>query len=183
MNALVLSARTWAQQVVREGPAFRRVLCELESHAAWTPAETRAAQNAALRRVFAACADVPYYRDRLAAWHEGGGEPLEVLARVPLLDKHTLRAENGAFRAGGLRGKFARSGYTSGTTGTPLQCFRDNESITFEHAALWRIFRWGGLELHYLSSDTCWSSASIYEVRRVISRRPSMCINSAAIPN
>ncbi len=151
MNSLVLGARTWAQQMIREGAAFRRVLRELESHATWTDAERRAAQNAALARLFDACHAVPFYQARLDNWfasRSGGNvDPLELLARVPLLDKQTVRAHNADFRAGGLRGRLARSGYTSGTTGTPLRCYRDTASITFENAALWRVFRWGGLEL------------------------------------
>ncbi len=151
MNSLVLGARTWAQQAIREGAAFRRVLRELESHAAWTDAERRAAQNAALARIFAACRATPFYRDRLDGWFAtrsgGSAQPLELLDRVPPLDKQTLRAHNAAFRAAGVRGLLARSGYTSGTTGTPLRCYRDTAAITFEHAALWRIFRWGGLQL------------------------------------
>lgn len=151
MNSLVLGARTWAQGLIREGAAFRRVLRELESHAAWTDADRRAAQNAALTRLFAACREAPYYAQRLDGWFAsksgGSAQALELLQRVPLLEKQTLREHNAAFRAGGLRGATARSGYTSGTTGTPLRCYRDAASITFENAALWRVFGWGGLAL------------------------------------
>lgn len=141
MKSLTLAVRTYVTDRVREGARFRRLLADLEARSTWDEAQIRAYQDHALARVFAWCADVPAYDGRLA----GAGDPRARLAALPLLDKDAVRARNDAFRPRGWAGRFVRRGYTSGSTGTPLVCFRDAAAITFENAALWRIYRWAGI--------------------------------------
>ncbi len=138
MKSLTLAARTFLTERLREGARFRRVLAELEDHATWDAVRIRTYQFDALARVFAWCADVPYYHGRLTSAD---------LAQQPFLDKETVRAHNEAFRSRAWAGRFARRGYTSGSTGTPLVCYRDAAAITFENAALWRMYRWAGVRL------------------------------------
>jgi phenylacetate-CoA ligase len=142
-----LSLRVRVMRLLREGRAFRGVLADLESHERWDGDAVRGHQEAALRRVFEWCRASPYYARALAAGYGAGPSALEALARVTPLDKDTLRRRNGEFRARGWAGALARPGYTSGTTGTPIRCWRDGRSIVFENAALWRVFRWAGVRL------------------------------------
>ncbi len=142
-----LAVRAVFAGFIREGPAFRRLLAELESHQSWDARAIHAYHEKALARVLRWCADVPYYSGRLAEWGLGSGPALDALARVPLLDKETLRLRNMEFRTRGWRNRFAHEGHTSGTTGKPIRCWRDGRSIVFENAALWRVFRWAGVSL------------------------------------
>lgn len=142
-----LAIRAALAELFREGPAFRRVLAELESHQGSDPRQIRAYQEQALERVFLWCRGARYYAARMPGWGLANGAPLERLARVPLLEKETLRRHSAEFRVGGWRGLVCREGHTSGTTGTPIHCWRDGRSIVFENAALWRVFRWAGVRL------------------------------------
>ncbi|MDI6808900.1 MAG: hypothetical protein QME66_07965 [Candidatus Eisenbacteria bacterium] len=148
MSFLPLYARTFLIDRVREGGRFRRILAELESHERWSGDAARKYQEAKLAQVFKWCRRVPYYAEQLDAWRVGRGSALEALNRLPLLDKGIVRSRNNEFHARGLAGLLALKGHTSGTTGTPMTCWRDVEAIRFENASLWRIFRWAGVELN-----------------------------------
>ena len=107
------------------GMPVSAALRELEQSQWWAPDALRALQLARLRRLAAhAYAQVPFYR-RL--WDAHGVHPQDIrslddLARLPLLDKPTLRA---AYPADALAANADRSQLvryaSSGSTGEPLQ--------------------------------------------------------------
>jgi phenylacetate-CoA ligase len=147
MRSLRLAVRSFVTTRLREGRRFRRLLAELESHERWDRAAIERYHEAALARVFRWCEQTPYYADRINVWRAGARSAREALDRMPLLDKETLRTRNAEFRRRGWSARFVHAGYTSGTTGSPITCWRDSAAITFENAALWRLFRWAGVEL------------------------------------
>jgi len=147
VGSIALTLRGALTNVVREGASFRRVLADLESHQNYGQAEICKHQESALAEVFRWCRASRFYAAAFPAGDPPPGRALERLAAVTPLEKETLRRRNAEFRAGGLHGMFAHEGHTSGTTGTPIHCWRDGRAIVFENAALWRVFRWSGLAL------------------------------------
>ncbi len=131
---------------LRQGPEFRRLLGHLTHLERLTPASLAAYQSERLRIVLErASRQIPYYRDlfaRLELSVESFHGPAD-LARIPLLDKETVRARPADFRDPQV--KFTVRGYTSGTTGTPLTVWRDLAGITREHAMIWRQRGWFGV--------------------------------------
>jgi phenylacetate-CoA ligase len=108
-----------------QGMPVSAALAELEQSQWWPPEALRELQLARLRRLAAhAYAQVPLYR-RL--WDAHGVQPQDIrslddLARLPLLDKSTLRA---AYPDDALADDVDRSQLvryaSSGSTGEPLQ--------------------------------------------------------------
>ncbi|MCX7626646.1 MAG: hypothetical protein N2Z21_10635 [Candidatus Sumerlaeaceae bacterium] len=140
----------YLNKFMREGKLFRRLLRELEEHERWSPAEVIEWQQEHLRDLLIeASENVPYYRElfREKRINVRVMNPLEVLRALPYLDKETVRRNPEAFRNPSIPRLFLRTAYTSGTTGTPLRCYRDLFAINFEHAMIWRQWRWSGFDL------------------------------------
>jgi phenylacetate-CoA ligase len=138
----------WLTRQIRQGPTFRRILKELESHTGWSAQKLHEYQDEQLRRLLLSARDVPHYQDlfqslglRVEAMH-----PRDVLTALPLLDKDTVRQDPTRFLNSRARRWTLRKAHTSGTSGTPLVCWRDMHAIHFEHAALWRQWRWAGVQ-------------------------------------
>jgi len=119
----------------RYGAEYKRLLDEISRRDAWTPQQFRDYQNQQLCEVVAlAAAHVPYYRELFA---EGGIDPASIrsvddLARLPVLEKSVVRADPAAFVDERLDRRKLMVAHTSGTTGTPLDLYRD---VTQESAA------------------------------------------------
>ncbi len=145
--------RVWSGYInrfLREGHTFRRLLAEMEDHQKWTAQQLREWQEQRLQEILIeACRFVPYY-ERLfkeLRLDPERSNPREVLEAVPLLDKETLRKAPEQFLSKRAKKWLIRRAYSSGTTGTPLVCFRDIYSINYEHAMIWRQWRWSGYEM------------------------------------
>lgn len=112
----------------RYGPEYDAVLAELEGRNAWSAERFAGCQNEALRRIVRLAGEhVPYYRRRFA---EAGVSPhdinsVEDLPRLPILEKNVVRETPTQL----LNETLDRSSlillHTSGTTGTPLDLYRD----------------------------------------------------------
>jgi len=92
-------------------------------------------------------ARVPYYRELFARC---GFDPAAVrsvadLARLPLLDKPTIRAHTDALKAEGAVG-LARFN-TGGSSGEPLIFYIGRERVSRDVAAKWRATRWWGVDI------------------------------------
>jgi phenylacetate-CoA ligase len=148
MQEAMLSLRGWARGSLREGPAFRRELAEVDRTQWLDEAAMDALQLDRVRRTLQHAFDhVPFYRDRMRAV---GFEPddlhtLADLGRLPELSKRDV------FDAGermlsdvhhGLRFK----GSTSGTTGLSMTGWRDLHTINRENAFIWRQMGWAGMK-------------------------------------
>jgi phenylacetate-CoA ligase len=142
--------RVWkgyAQRWLRRGRTFRRLLAELEEHERWSPAQLAAYQESHLRELLIECAaHVPYYQRLFAELRLDPARlpPRQCLAALPLLTKDDVRRQPQDFVNRRIPRWRRRKAHTSGTTGTPLVCWRDLYAINFEHAMIWRHWHWAG---------------------------------------
>lgn len=142
------SAKGLLVRKIKYGRAFRQALQELE-HNQWLDAEKlRRHQNAKLQRLIQhAAIHVPYYREQ---FRKLGLEPEDIqnaddLKQLPILDKTTLRERHAEFVAATINPRLLSPGWTTGSTGTPINALRTPQSIAIESAAIWRQRRWAGV--------------------------------------
>lgn len=115
----------------------------------WPAARLRDLQLKRLRALLTrAQTKVPYYRD---LFQQIGFDPardlktVEDLARLPLLDKPTIRANSDRLRADDARG-LARFN-TGGSSGEPLVFYIGKERVSHDVAAKWRATRWWNVDI------------------------------------
>lgn len=115
----------------------------------WPAARLRDLQMKRLRALLIrAQTKVPYYRD---LFQQIGFDPardlktVEDLARLPLLDKPTIRANSDRMRADDARG-LARFN-TGGSSGEPLVFYIGKERVSHDVAAKWRATRWWNVDI------------------------------------
>jgi phenylacetate-CoA ligase len=121
----------------------------LEASQWWPQAELEALQLQRLRRLLArANTQVPYYRELFAGL---GFDPardlasLADLARLPRLDKPTIRANGDRMKAQDADG-LARFN-TGGSSGEPLIFYIGRERVSHDVAAKWRATRWWNVDI------------------------------------
>ncbi len=133
--------KCWLRKAYRQGPRFRKYLEMLQRSYYATPQELQAYQQEALQRMVRHCyRHVPYYTDLFRKLNLG---PEDIrsqadLARLPLLDKKTVKANFDKLVAKNRRNFLCHTAMTSGSTGTPGKFIRDFNAINFENAAVWR---------------------------------------------
>ncbi len=101
-----------------------------------------------LRRLLASAgARVPYYRNLFAdiGFKVEDVASLADLARLPLLDKSTIRANSDALKAENATG-LARFN-TGGSSGEPLVFYIGKERVSHDVAAKWRATRWWNVDI------------------------------------
>ena len=150
MNKSLLWLKGYAQRFLRRGRLFHKLLQELEQNEKLSYPELIDYQNQKLRlTVERAYQEVPYYRelfDRLKISPEAI-KTVDDLQLLPVLNKSDIRGNEQQFVSSAV--KFKYKAYTSGTTGTPLNLFRDHFSINLESAAIWRQRRWAGFRFDH----------------------------------
>lgn len=115
----------------------------------WWPAERL--QQLRLERLRALLAHagqhVPYYRDLFArtGFSADSVRSLDDLARLPLLDKATIRANTERLKADDAQ-DLARFN-TGGSSGEPLIFFIGKERVSHDVAAKWRATRWWNVDI------------------------------------
>ncbi|MFH1502471.1 MAG: hypothetical protein ABIG03_05450, partial [Candidatus Eisenbacteria bacterium] len=146
----VVSAYGFAQRAGRNGKGFRRILNELEESQWYSEEEFAELRREKLERLVRHCYEkVPYYR---AVMKERGLTPSDVrgpedLPKLPFLTKEIVRTRYEELVSEDAGSRRPRKSTSSGTTGTPLATLRDQYSIEFEQASLWRHWAIGGLPL------------------------------------
>ena len=121
---------------------------QLEASQWWPADQLREHQLQRLKALLAeAGRAVPYYRDLFARI---GFDPAQVssvadLARLPFLDKPTIRAHTEALKHPQAQG-LARFN-TGGSSGEPLVFFIGRERVSHDVAAKWRATRWWGVDI------------------------------------
>lgn len=123
------------------------MLAEMHARERWSAIELRTHQETRLREMLRICAtQVPFYVDlfRRERLDPDRLEPWDLLARVPPLEKTEVRQDPERFRNQSVSRLLLKKAHTSGTTGTPLICWRDFDAINFENAMIWRQRRWAG---------------------------------------
>lgn len=131
------------------GEKFRRLLSEFEAHGTLTPDEMRAWQEERLRRLIRHAYDqVPYYRDLMQGRKLAPDDirTLDDLAKLPILTADDIRKSGGRLVAGNVDPKRLHRGHTSGTTGSPLQFFYDDNICLVKNVVDWRQKYWAGIE-------------------------------------
>ncbi len=123
----------------RYGPEFEQIIDKIAEHDKWSTERLLEYQCQQLRSLIRhAVTKVPYYR-RL--FTERGIEPDSIaepedLQRLPILEKETVRTDSKSLLDETLEPKKLLCGHTSGTTGTPIEFYRDTwlNSAAFAYA-------------------------------------------------
>ena len=102
-----------------------------------------------IRLIRYAGAHVPYYRKLFneIRLDTGKFKGIEDLAKIPLLDKETVRTSKEEFLSDEAHGSNITWDSTSGSTGTPLHFALNNSVQANKIAALLRSFHWAGYRL------------------------------------
>jgi len=89
---------------------------------------------------------VPYYRKLLgeAGVHADDVHSLDVLARIPILDKPKIRAAGDGMLAEGVDRSRLRKNASGGSTGEPLQFFQDERFVNETTRAVLALNQWTG---------------------------------------
>jgi phenylacetate-CoA ligase len=125
----------------------------------WSGQRMRTYQTRKLAQMLCHCAtQVPYYRalfPRLDIQPDmiSPDNAFELLARVPVLDKDSLREAPDQFRADNASRFFPKAITTSGTTGTPLTVYWDRCSNVMEFCCIQRLWRWAGIRIGHAFLD------------------------------
>ncbi len=125
-----------------------RVKRAMESSQWLSPAELQGLQVARLRQFLTDIGrHVPYYR---SLFERSGFDPAAVattadLARLPLLDKATIRAHFDDLRA--ANAPALNTFNTGGSSGEPLVFLLGAERVSHDVAAKWRATRWWGVDI------------------------------------
>jgi phenylacetate-CoA ligase len=149
-KSLHFSAKGLLVRLFKQSKSFYEALAELEASQWYSPLQYRELQEKKLRALIAhAYEHVPYYntlftRHGIAPQHIQG---LDDLKKIPILTKETLRSNPNEFIAKNINRRSLFPGWTTGTTGAPINVLRTRASIAYENAILWRQRRWAGADL------------------------------------
>ncbi|MDJ0898990.1 MAG: hypothetical protein QNJ55_09270 [Xenococcus sp. MO_188.B8] len=145
---LFLNLKGYAQKILRRGSLFYNILQELKNNEQLSYEQLINYQNQKLRlTVKKAYQTVPYYRqlfDELKLTPEAI-KTIDDLQLLPIMSKSDIRGKEKQFVSNAVPWKYKTT--TSGTTGTPVNLFRDYYNINFEHATFWRRRSWGKCSL------------------------------------
>lgn len=137
----------YIKKLIRQGFTFNKILKELEQSQYFTVEQLAELQNKKLRKIIEHCyKNVPYYTelfDKLNLKPEDI-KTKEDLDKLPFMDKHTVKQNADKLLAKNKLKWLCNVGTTSGTTGTPLNLYRDYYSINFEQAMLRRFWNNAG---------------------------------------
>lgn len=138
----------WSWYRRRYNPHFHRLLAELGARDRWTKDQFRAYQEELLGRVFGVAQNAPYYRQAFAAAGITPGDtPFEVLYKLPLLSKETLRTRPRDLLTQQPIPKDVMVFRSSGTTGTPTDIYYTSEFHALELALpAVRNLGWAGVD-------------------------------------
>lgn len=124
----IVSINTRKLERVRYGPPYERILAEIAEHDKWSTEQFIDYQRQQLYFLIQHASEkVPYYRKIFA---EAGINPksvtgVECLQQLPILEKEIIRSQPENLLDETLDIKKLVRSHTSGTTGTPLNLYRD----------------------------------------------------------
>jgi len=140
----------WRSYRARFGTHFRANLRELSRTDFQSADEVRVDQEHRLSETIRWAADtVPYYR---SLFRREGIDPAQIktladLARIPFLDKETVRLRTNELLSEAFSSRILIPGRSSGTTGTALRLVHTREALGWEYAVIWRQRGWFGFLL------------------------------------
>jgi len=150
LQEVLVAAAGWRSYRHRFGPEFHRILAELQASDLADAGRVRADQERRLREMVRWAADtVPYYR---ALFRREGIDPasirtLDDLARIPPLEKETMRGHAQELLSDAVPARERIAGHSSGTTGTALALAYTREAMAWEYAVNFRQRGWYGVAL------------------------------------
>lgn len=148
MNNLLAKYLVWSPVLLSRGQNIWPLMKRFGETQYRRREEAEEEEFASFRRVFDyAYTSIPFYRQKYQA---AGVSPDQIrtrgdVARVPVLSKKEIMDHLGETAAAYRGRKFKRS--TSGSTGKPLVFYKDNESMTYMDAILYRNYSWYGIDL------------------------------------
>ena|SRR5437899_4349941 len=120
-------------------------LAQLGAMSTWSADTVREHQAAKLKLALAyAYVRCPLYRRTWPEDAERHDDPLALLKRLPLLEKHTLQKEAAGLRARPGPGRVMAK-TTGGSTGQAVTVLKDRRAVGFEMAASWFAYGWFGV--------------------------------------
>ncbi len=149
MQHLMVSLNGWGYRYRRanDGAITGHLKFLLESES-WSGEEFRAYPTRSLRNILhIAFETIPYYQglQRELSCQPGDFNSPEDIRKLPILEKNNLRGNERAFQNPAFRpGRFSH-GFTSGTTGTPLNFLESQASFSKRSAFVARLRTWAGL--------------------------------------
>lgn len=147
LQNLLVSMNGYFYTFLRQGRNFKKILKELEVSQWYSKNELEELQNEKLRKLIEhVYKNVLYYRE---IFDTRKLKPKDIktkedLKKLPFLTKEDVRKNRDKLLAQNFNRSLLSKAYTSGTTGTPLDLFRDIYSINFENASILRQWRWAG---------------------------------------
>lgn len=149
LQNLFVSARGWEFRHRRaDDKAVRSHLDFLMTSQSWEEGRFRNYQIDRLQETLRiAFTQIPYYR-HLARSMGCAAEDFKVpedITQLPILDKQTLRGNEVEFINQSIALDQCSHGFTSGTTGTPINLYETQESFSFRWAFVARLRAWAGL--------------------------------------
>lgn len=134
----------------RYGGRFAEFQALLEQSQWWEPARLREWQATQLRRILThAGQHVPYYREtfRQHGFDPARAESVEDLRRLPVLSRDIVKHRIQDLKSLAPDAAPLLEGHTSGTTGSPITLFYDDDMVAMNYAVMDRQYRWAGLRL------------------------------------
>lgn len=107
-------------------------------------------QSAQLRRVLMYAGEhVPYYREifRRHGFDPARVESVDDLSRLPVLTRDIVKHRGKDLLSRSAEMTRLSEGHTSGTTGSPITLFYDDDMVAMNYAVMDRQYRWAGLRL------------------------------------
>lgn len=142
------SLKAAAIDSVKFGRSYHDYVTALNNSQWYSAEELRNLQEARLRSLIEhVYQQVPYYR---RVFDERGLQVKDIqttedLKKLPILTKDVLRSDPSAFIAKNFRRTLLPSGWTTGSTGTPINVLRTFDAIAFESAMIWRQRGWANV--------------------------------------
>jgi phenylacetate-CoA ligase len=145
LQEALITSRAFVRARIREGKLFRQYLNEIQTSEFQNTSELGQYQTLQLSALLEhAVSTVPFYRavSREAISKLRAQGPGELLTDFPMIDKTAVR--DAASQIYSTERRAAFTGYTSGTTGSPLTVKQDLAAICREKAFAWRQLIWAG---------------------------------------
>ena len=159
-----------------ETKLFWQCLAELEETQWWPLEKLEELQNERLKKIIKHAAEhVPYYQKKFAEYGiiPSQIQTLEDLKKLPILTKYDIRKNTDELIADNFDKKKLRAESTSGTTGTPLTVWMDEQTYTYQKAVQWLQRKWAG----YNSKEWIGVLAG-YKVVPILRNRPPFWIKN-----
>jgi len=149
LQNLFVSIRGWEYRYRRSNDrAIREYLNFLLQSQKWSQEQFHEYQTQSLRNILRiAFESVPYYREmqrQIGCQPEDFKSP-EDIRYLPILEKSTLRGNEQAFLNHSFDLGKCTHGFTSGTTGTPINVYESRESFSHRWAFVCRLRTWAGI--------------------------------------